>query len=167
MVADFVNVSIKGWGVLVPFKQGLNSRLFQISRKNEGCFTEVNTNHNAVVVLVIKVLVSPAWVIVASPGQHRYLGISNRAVDRINRTIGQSVFVGEACDIRISDFSYHNISATCLGVCAYPIRVSRAGARKLAVVNVAHDAELFDYRSQCAGMVDVIVGYDNQIQGIV
>jgi hypothetical protein len=37
----------------------------------------------------------------------------------------------------------------------------------LAVVNVTQDAELFDYRSQCAGMVDVIVGDNDQIQGIV
>ena len=68
MVADFINVSIQGWCVFVPFKYGLDGWLFHIPRKNEGRFAEVNTNYNAVVVLVIEVLVGPTWVIVPSAG---------------------------------------------------------------------------------------------------
>jgi hypothetical protein len=56
MVADFINVGIEGRGVFIPFKQGLDGRLFQIPRKNEGRFAEVDADYNAVVVLVIEVL---------------------------------------------------------------------------------------------------------------
>jgi hypothetical protein len=58
---------------------------------------------------------------------------------------------------------YDNISAACLGVGAYPIRVSRSSAGKLTVVDVAQNAELFDHGSKCTGMVDVIVGNNDQI----
>src|SRR3984893_4319193 len=103
MVADFINVGIHGRGVFIPFKQGLNSRLFQIPRKNEGRFVEVDTNYNAVVVLVIKVFMSPAWIVIAPPRQNRYLGIGNRAVYRVNRVICETVLIRETGDIGISD----------------------------------------------------------------